>query len=77
MILTGDKDESDIRTFPNITFERGGIDSFVMTTRRYERMKTDFSYENIHSDHLATWYICVFGMITLVLGHMRLGSWEL
>lgn len=34
MILTGDKDESDIRTFPNITFQRGGIDSFVMTTRK-------------------------------------------
>ena len=33
-ILTGEKEESDIRTFPGITFQRGGIDSFVMTTRK-------------------------------------------
>ena len=33
-ILTGDKEESDIRTLPMMTFLRGGIDSFVMTTRK-------------------------------------------
>ena len=33
-ILTGEKEESDIRTLPRITFQRGGIDSFVMTTRK-------------------------------------------
>ena len=33
-ILTGEKEESDIRTFPSHTFQRGGIDSFVMTTRK-------------------------------------------
>ena len=31
-IINGDKDESDIRTFPTITFKRGAIDSFLMTT---------------------------------------------
>ena len=30
----GDKEETDIRTFPSMTFYRGGIDSFVMTTKR-------------------------------------------
>ena len=33
-ILSGEKEESDIRTFPRLTFQRGGIDSFVMTTRK-------------------------------------------
>ena len=33
-ILTGEQDETDIRTFPRMTFHRGGIDSFVMTTSR-------------------------------------------
>ena len=33
-ILTGDKDESDIRTLPKMTFERGGIDSFIMSTKK-------------------------------------------
>ena len=33
-ILSGEKEETDIRTFPSITFQRGGIDSFVMTTRK-------------------------------------------
>ena len=32
--MTGEKDESDIRTLPRTTFHRGGIDSFVMTSRR-------------------------------------------
>ena len=31
-IINGDNDESDIRTFPDITFNRGAIDSFIMTT---------------------------------------------
>ena len=33
-IVNGDKDESDIRTFPEMSFERGGIDSFLMTTQK-------------------------------------------
>ena len=33
-IITGDRGESDIRSMPRMTFHRGGIDSFVMTTRR-------------------------------------------
>ena len=33
-IVTGDAEESDIRSLPRMTFHRGGIDSFVMTTRR-------------------------------------------
>ena len=33
-ILTGEDEETDIRTFPKMNFERGGIDSFVMVTSR-------------------------------------------
>ena len=33
-ILTGEDDETDIRTLPRITLERGGIDSYVMATSR-------------------------------------------
>ena len=33
-ILTGEEDETDIRTFPNMTFNRAGIDSFVMATNK-------------------------------------------
>ena len=33
-ILTGEDDETDVRTFPKMTFERGGIDSFVLATAR-------------------------------------------
>ena len=31
-ILNGDNDESDIRTLPRISYERGAINSFLMTT---------------------------------------------
>ena len=34
IIINGDNDESDIRTFPRITFHRGAIDSFLLTTPR-------------------------------------------
>ncbi len=36
-VLNGDKNETDVRQFPNGAddyFERGGIDSFVMTVAR-------------------------------------------
>ena len=39
-ILTGEDDESDIRTFPRMTFQRSGIDSFVMATSR--QVEVDF-----------------------------------
>ena len=33
-IVNGDKDETDIRSFPQMSFKRGGIDSFLMTTQK-------------------------------------------
>ena len=41
-ILTGEDDETDIRTFPRMTFQRSGIDSFVMATSR--QVEVDFDY---------------------------------
>ena len=58
-ILTGDNDESDIRSLPRMTFERGGIDSFVMTTAK---SLGDLQYLRIWHDNTgigsyASWFL--------------------
>ena len=70
-ILTGEKEESDIRTFPGITFQRGGIDSFVMTTRK---SLGSLQYLRIWHDNtgvgvFASWFLGAVIIRDLQTGH--------
>lgn len=62
-IVTGDAEESDIRSLPRMTFHRGGIDSFVMTTRRslgnlqYLRIWHDNTGESILDTYMQWWQL--------------------
>ena len=75
-IVTGDAEESDIRSLPRMTFHRGGIDSFVMTTRRslgnlqYLRIWHDNTGESMLDTYLQWW------QLFQVSGTTPPGSWE-